>query len=437
MSDFRDRFMTPRLRARNRQDIDRTTQTLLVVSREMLNDLHKGHAVYVRSILDNLRTCGFRVVLVIPSFRALCRRPFSRVTLDYSGFDDIILAGGIKLGDWLIRLDPKVWLAAIGSKIRKAINRLMGRRDPAIEFWEKFWDSGPASRGELAVVRAAARRVNPAAVIVNHYFMAPALELPELRHKPKIVIVHDIFFERSESFARAGLMPTYLQAERERELSELQKADTLLAIQETEAAKLRELLPGREVMTVGVSFPIRPPSHEPEPDSVLFVGSDNDANFDGLEWFLERIWPRVRALRPGAHLRVCGDVANRLTTPPDGVDPVGRVPDLTPEYHNASLCVVPLRIGSGLKIKLIDALCHGCAVMTTDIGAQGLEPLAGTAFIQADDEASFAQEAAALLSDPLRRRALCEAAIDTARRRFSSEAVYGPLREKLKRAIAS
>jgi glycosyltransferase involved in cell wall biosynthesis len=412
-------------------------RTLLVVSREMLNDLHKGHAVYVRSVLAYLRSCGYRIVLVIPSFRALCRRPFSGAPLDYAAFDEIVLAGGIRLGRWLVRTDATVWFSAIGAKIRAAFNRLTGRDDPDLLFWRKFWDSGPPSRRELAVVRAAALRVKPAAVLVNHFFMAAAFDLPELRRLPKILITHDIFFERTESFARAGLAPSYTPTQREQELAELRKADVLLAIQEREAATLRKLLPEREVMVVGVSFPIRPPPREPETGTVLFVGSDNDANFDGLEWFLAGIWPRIRALCPDARLRVCGDVANRLPVPPQGVASVGRVPDLTPEYHAASLCVVPLRIGSGLKIKLVDALCHGCPVVTTGIGAQGLESVAGTAFIQADDEDGFAREAASLLSNPSRRRALGEAAVEAARRKFSAEAVYGAFRDGLEEMLAS
>jgi glycosyltransferase involved in cell wall biosynthesis len=411
--------------------------TLLIVSREMLNDPHKGHAVYVRSMLAYLRSRGYRVVLVIPSFRALCRRPFSGVPLDYAAFDEIVVAGGIRLGRWLIRTDAAVWLSAIGAKIRAALNRLTGRDDPDLLFWRKFWDSGPASRQELAVVRAAAQRVEPAAVVANHFFMAAAFDLPELRRLPKILITHDVFFERTESFARAGLTPTYVPTRRDQELAELSKADVLLAIQETEAASLRGLLPGREIMTVGVGFPIRPPAREPDTGSVLFVGSDNDANFDGLEWFLARIWPRVRARRPDARLRVCGDVANRLRVPTEGVACVGRVPDLTPEYHAASLCVVPLRIGSGLKIKLVDALCHGCALVTTSVGAQGLERLSGTAFLETDDADAFARDCAAILRDPRRRTALSESALAAARDRFSDDAVYGPLRGWLGKSLRS
>jgi succinoglycan biosynthesis protein ExoO len=420
----------------DREPAERAKPVLLVVSREMLQNLDMGHAVYVRVLLAKLRR-DYRIALVVPSYRSLARGPFKRLALDETAFDEIYLSGGPRLGRWLIRADAKVWAAAIAAKIRKVFAALTGRRDPGIETWERFWDAGLADDAELAAVRKAVACTKPAAVLVNHFFMAPCLDLPELRRIPKILIAHDIFFERNESFARAGQAPSYVPVPRERELAELRKPDLLLAIQDSEAARLRELLPGREVMTVGISFPVRPAPRAPEPDTVLFVGSDTDANADGLKWFLGRVWPKVRALRPSARLRVCGGVADHVTQSVEGVTPVGRVPDLTPEFHRAALCVVPLRIGSGLKIKLVDALCHGCALVTTSVGAQGLERLSGTAFLETDDADAFARDCAAILRDPRRRTALSESALAAACDRFSDDAVYGPLRGWLGKSLRS
>jgi len=95
------------------------------------------------------------------------------------------------------------------------------------------------------------------------------------------------------------------------------------------------------------------------------------------------------------------------------------------------LCVVPLRLGSGLKIKLVEALSHGRAVVTTDVGAQGLEVLAGSAFVLADDPVAFAEACADLLSHPDRRHAQEDQAVLAAERYFSAEACYEPLRRYL------
>jgi glycosyltransferase involved in cell wall biosynthesis len=158
---------------------------------------------------------------------------------------------------------------------------------------------------------------------------------------------------------------------------------------------------------------------------LLFVGSSASANVDGLDWFLAEIWPRILAERPDTKLTVAGSVCTAITSTPVGVSLRGRVPDLTPLYRRADVVISPLRVGSGLKIKLIEALAHGKPVVGTTVTAQGVAHLLDGAVALADTPEAFASEVLSLLNQPLLRATRAEAALAVARGSFSTSAAYG------------
>jgi succinoglycan biosynthesis protein ExoO len=158
---------------------------------------------------------------------------------------------------------------------------------------------------------------------------------------------------------------------------------------------------------------------------VLFVGSNTAPNVFGLRWFLASIWPVVRSSVPDATLLVAGSVCGTVTHMPDGVRLLGRVRDLAPLYCDAAVVVSPLQVGSGLKIKLIEALGHGKAVVATSVTMQGVEQDGVVAV--ADQPAEFAAAVVELLSDETLRLAQAGAALELARSRFSATACYAAL----------
>jgi succinoglycan biosynthesis protein ExoO len=172
------------------------------------------------------------------------------------------------------------------------------------------------------------------------------------------------------------------------------------------------------------------PVAEPQPgigSSVLFVGSNTAPNIFGLRWFLEAIWPLVRSGVPEATLQVVGSVCGAVRPPPDGVQLLGSVRDLASIYQQSAVVVSPLQAGSGLKIKLIEALSRGKAIVATSVTLQGIEQDIGGAVSVADDAAEFAAAVIALLTDEALRMARATAALELARRKFSSMACYSEL----------
>jgi glycosyltransferase involved in cell wall biosynthesis len=152
---------------------------------------------------------------------------------------------------------------------------------------------------------------------------------------------------------------------------------------------------------------------------VMFLGSmDWPANIDGVELFCEQIWPRIAAAMPDARFQVVGrnppPRIQRLAS--RSVEIVGGVPSVMPYLRGAPVFVVPLRIGGGTRLKIYEAMAAQRAIVSTTVGAEGLDYRAGTDILIADDPAAFAESVIGLLRDPARRQALGRAAGETAAR---------------------
>ncbi len=158
----------------------------------------------------------------------------------------------------------------------------------------------------------------------------------------------------------------------------------------------------------------------PQRNVVAFIANFAYApNIDGALHLLHRIFPRVRARVPGTQLLLVGNAppaevveAARVTP---GVVVTGRVPDVEPYLAAATLIVCPLRIGGGVKVKVLEALSRGKAIVTTSVGAQGLGPRAAEAMEIHDRPSAFVDAVVRLLRRPRRRGALESAAREFAR----------------------
>lgn len=147
---------------------------------------------------------------------------------------------------------------------------------------------------------------------------------------------------------------------------------------------------------------------------------------------IAQVWPAVKRGFPDAELHLYGDVSGHAAPHPPDVRPVGFRRRLESVYRSAAVVVNPIRRGTGLKIKCVEALMLGKALVTTSCGADGLEEGAGTAFACHDDMERFGAAIADLLTDEIGRRALEHRATAFARARFSRSAALGELLPLLK-----
>ena len=153
--------------------------------------------------------------------------------------------------------------------------------------------------------------------------------------------------------------------------------------------------------------------------TVMFLGSmDWEANIDAVEHFCRTTWPAIRAAVPDARFLIVGrnPHARVLSLASDSVEVTGTVPSVVEYLARAAVVVVPLRIGGGTRLKIFEAMAAGRAVVSTSIGAEGLDVASGRDLLLADDDAVFAGAVVELLRGGDRRRALGRAAAECAAR---------------------
>ena len=160
----------------------------------------------------------------------------------------------------------------------------------------------------------------------------------------------------------------------------------------------------------------------PEPFRVVFFGLLSYApNVDGVQYFVRDIWPAILKAFPEARLRVIGAAPPpQLTALADAtIEFTGFVPDLRPELAAASLVVVPLRIGGGTRLKIVEAMAMGKAIVSTTLGAEGIEAVDGRDLMIADTPEAFASAVNRLLAEPGEAGALARAARRLAEARYA------------------
>lgn len=240
------------------------------------------------------------------------------------------------------------------------------------------------------------------AVVVAYVFMTRAFEAfpaPCLR----VLDTHDIMGLRHRRYLDVGMRPQWFSTSLEDEMTALRRADVVLAIQEEEARTFQQRLgtgSTTKVLTVGHLVelpPLRPPSQR---KAAVFLGSHNPTNVHALNCFLERVHPLIRAEIPDFELLVGGGVAALVPDRP-GLVKLGFIDDIGDLFASGMLFVNPVLMGTGMAIKLLDAMAHGLPCVSTRTGARGLHQSAkGVDVIDDDDPRAFADSVLALLRSP-------------------------------------
>lgn len=139
---------------------------------------------------------------------------------------------------------------------------------------------------------------------------------------------------------------------------------------------------------------------------VAFVGAmDWEPNIDAAEYFCAEIWPKVLERVPTAVFRLVGRNPDRRVKRLAGesVEVTGRVPSVIEHLWQSTVVVVPLRIGGGTRLKIYEAMAAGRAVVSTTVGAEGLDVKHGEDLVLADEANSFAGMVSKLITDPKMR----------------------------------
>jgi polysaccharide biosynthesis protein PslH len=208
------------------------------------------------------------------------------------------------------------------------------------------------------------------------------------------------------------------------------KFDGITAASDRDADMYRTLVPGVPVETVdnGVDLSGYTPSpDEEESATFVYTGSyDWLPNADAVVYFCREVWSRIREQLPDARFFAVGKAPTdemHAYHGRDGITVTGRVPEVHPFIARAAVYVVPLRIGGGTRLKILEAMGMGKAIVSSSIGCEALDVEPGRDLCVADNPAEFAGTAVALANDIDRRRQLGAAGRSRVEERYGWEAI--------------
>lgn len=179
---------------------------------------------------------------------------------------------------------------------------------------------------------------------------------------------------------------------------------------------------------------------EPDPAApvlLLVANWGTDQNVDAAEWGAREVLPAVRALLPGARLRLAGREAERIghLGGLPGVELVGPVEDVATELAAADVVVVPMRYGGGTRLKVLEAFAHRRPVVSTTLGSEGTGAVDGEHLLLRDDPAGTAEAVARLVADPALRERLVDAGEQLYRDRFRPAAAVAGVGALVRRVL--
>jgi glycosyltransferase involved in cell wall biosynthesis len=350
------------------------SQKLLLITDRHMNNLSKGNVRRICNLVKLFHRIGFRIALICPDpgpdpeLASCCER---LITVSDDSF--------------------------IGGKI-----------------------SNYKPTGYITATNLVSLEFLPSLVIAEYAWMAPCLDVIPCQCM-KILDTHDLLSERTKRFAEKNLDP-WVDCTIAEERTLLEKADIIFAIQELDQSKLKEMLPYHKIVFV---------PHFEEPSKIKqyaqngtpclgFVGSAHQGN-SGIVDFVRHCLPMIKDSIPQAALTILGSSGLWFENRKD-IKIIPWIEDISSFYDNTTVVVCPITIGTGLKIKLIEALSYGKAIIATNEAVEGMPACFGNPFLVAEDWNDFARKVVELIGNAALRSRVESEAILYADKYFSFDA---------------
>jgi glycosyltransferase involved in cell wall biosynthesis len=259
-------------------------------------------------------------------------------------------------------------------------------------------------------------------------------QAPSGSRPPALVVdSHNIDYDLARQYAGAGGLVRRMYAGvnwrklRREELTTYGDADGVYLCSVADQLRLLDQIPGARTVVIPNAADVeyyQPRATDPASDerTVIFFGHlSYFPNIDGVTYFVQEIWPRVTQVHPKARLKIIGGQAPRslLDLARPGIELTGFVPDLRPHLAAAAAVVVPLRLGGGTRLKIVEAMAMGKAIVSTSLGVEGIEAVPGRDLLVGDQPAAFARAVNLLLAEPSFAARLGQSARQLAVRRYA------------------
>jgi glycosyltransferase involved in cell wall biosynthesis len=402
-----------------------TRAAILALTQCLPHPPHSGVTNRIYHILQGLQE-RFDVFLV----------PFAR--RHHQPTEEAIRASHAALSRELTWVAPQASIAGEHHRSRRMLDHLAGllTGHPWIRYEYAARDFGRGMKAALA-------RRAPALVHAESLDLYGWLD--DLPPVPLSVTHHNIesdLLMRRATTTRARLVREYiaLQARRveatEREWAPRVALNVMMS--DIDAERLESLAPGARTMVVpngvDVEYFSRRLDESPDPLRIAFIGPTYMfPNRQAVDWFLDECWARVRQEIPGLNLDLVGGAkepdAKRYAGIP-GVRVRGHVLDVRPFLQAASCAIVPIRVGGGTRLKILDAWAMGTPVVSTAVGCEGLDTRDGENILIRDEPAAFAEAVVGLMRDPARADQIGRAGRATAESRYSWRQITNRLADR-------
>lgn len=238
----------------------------------------------------------------------------------------------------------------------------------------------------------------------------PGAKIPAL-----VVDSHNIDYDLARQYTRTGgslLRRLYAEANwrklRREELGTYGRADGVYLCSVADQQRLLDDIPAARTMVIPNAADVdfyKPRPTDPQPDgrTIVFFGlMSYMPNIDGATWFIQEIWPRIADANPNARCKIIGGSpsAQLLALAGPRIEFTGFVPDLRAHLAEAAAVIVPLRLGGGTRLKIVEAMAMGKAMVSTTLGAEGIDAVAGRDILIEDQPDAFADAVIRLLAEP-------------------------------------
>jgi glycosyltransferase involved in cell wall biosynthesis len=407
---------------------------ICILTRQPVVGRADGGSSYLLDVAGFLVGRGFDLHLVILSPDTMGRRTLLKFSKEMTIFKSIKFRGTVRFARYLVARDPRIALRHVQS--------LLGRF-----LYRKCLTSSSDNPAACMIGRALTRqdqlfiaRETPSiadVLIADNCFVTDAYPYALRPDARRVVLMHDLFSSRSTEFGVLNASDSVVSVPLAEEIKMLSRADTIVAMQRDEAAVLQRKLPRHEIVVAPITaVPVSTPQIG-KAEIVLFVGSSAATNVDGIKWFSEFCWPIIRERRPNAMLYVAGSVCNALESTPPATRLLNVVDALDDLYAEASVVILPLRAGSGHKIKLIEGLSKGKAMVVTTTTMQGVSDILGGCALIGDSTSVFSSMVIDLLGNESKRADLGAKGISLIWQHFSPEGAYGAISSVIERTGAA
>ena len=402
-----------------------------ILTRQRIVGRTNGSSRYLLDIVEFLARRGSDIHLVVPSPVTMGRWPILKFSHDMAIFKSIRIRGTMRFGRYVLACDPRIAAKGVLGVIDRFVYRTGLISRPLFRPAPYAIAQALTRSDQLFVARAAPSVAD--VLIADYCFLTEAFPFALRSDAQRLVIMHDLFSGRSSQFASLNTSDSVVSLPFKEEIQLLSKANTIVAIQSDEAALLQRELPYREIIVAPIAaVPVDKPQVGTS-EIVLFVGSSAAPNVDGIRWFIEACWPMICRWRPSAMLYIVGSVCNALAGIPPNAKRLNVIEDIDGLYTESAVVISPLRAGSGLKVKLIEGLSKGKAMVVTTTTMQGVaDILSGCALVE-DSASGFASSVIDLLGDVHKREELGTRGILAISRHFSPDKAYSGIASAVER----